>query len=101
MVVFGQELCGVTHSGGDHVEDRTGEIGRRFLGDQGDAQALPAHDFAAVGSQLPRKELQQGGFPRAVPPQEADAVSLFDLQGGSVKNRRTAEGDADVPKCYE
>ncbi len=97
MVVFGQQFRRSPHPPGNHVEDRTGNVRGRFLGNKGDAQTLTSGDLPAVGDQIPVQQLQQGGFARAVPSQETEAVSFFNLQADPVQEVRSAKCEMYVP----
>ena len=72
-----------------------------LLGDEGDRDPLLADDLAFVRRDLSVDDLQQGGFPRPVPAQEADPVPRLDLQARPIEQRRPAEGDPDVPQAQQ
>jgi hypothetical protein len=55
-------------------------------------------DFARLRLDLSGGDLQQGRFARPVAADKTDPVTRFDLQLGTVKQRRTAEGKPDIVK---
>jgi hypothetical protein len=73
------------------IENRTAEIRRRFLGDDGRAYSLLTNYFSTVGRKITGEDLQQGGFAGPVSTQQAETVSFLNLQIDSLKKRRASE----------
>ena len=81
---------------GHHLEDRPDNPRGDILGDQRHPQALTADQLAPLGWQFTGYQFQEGGFTGAVPAQQAEPVSRFDLQGDAVKQGRAAKGQGDI-----
>ena len=75
----------------DHFARALGRIELRLLRDVPDAEPTPhAHD-AAVGGLYSGEDLGEGGFARAVHPDEADLLSAGEGEGGVVEDDLRAE----------
>jgi hypothetical protein len=86
---------------GDDVVHGPRKTGRDLLGDEGDRAPLLPNDLAFVRRDLSVHHLKQGGFPRPVPAQEADPIPGLDLQARPIEQRRSAEGNPDVPQAQQ
>lgn len=96
MMVFGQKRGCISHPPGNYVKDRPVQSLRDFLGNQRHPQSLLTGDIPAIGLHFSADQLEQRGLPRAVPPQQTEAVPCFNLELNPVQEGRPAEGETDI-----
>ena len=72
--------------------------GLEVLAHEADARAALVEHFARVGGHVAEDEFEEGGFPRAVRPDDAHALPGINLEGGMLKERLRPIPHADVTK---
>jgi len=101
VVILREQRADLGEPARDHVEDRRGLVRDQLLRELRDAQPGLAPDLAAVRRDPPRRDAEQGGLPRAVPPDQADALAGVQLERGAVEQRLRSERDRDLVEALE
>ena len=68
----------------------------RFLRHRADAPGAGPADLAVIGLQLAQDHLEQGGFARAVAPDQADAPAGGQVGGGAGQDFPARDPDRDI-----
>ncbi len=76
---------GTLDIGGKYRLQQAFRPARRFLRQDAKPRALAQLDTAAVGMQLPRDQLEQRRFPRAIAPDQAKTMANRHMKRGSVQ----------------
>jgi len=98
-VVTAERLPRCSEAAGHHFEDRSLQLLRHVLRQARHLQPLLPVDDAGIRQYFACHQGEQGRLAGAVAPQQADALSPFNLQAGSVEQGGAAEGEGDVAKA--
>ncbi len=101
VVVFGDQLPGVTGTQRDHIEHRAGKVARHFLRHPRDAQPFVAGDTSIVRRNLAGDQLEQRRLALAIAPDHANALAGIDGEIGIFDQQRSADGVVDVVQGQE
>ena len=97
MTIFFQKHTNLTQPVCHHIINRSGQIGRQFLGKPCNRSSLRQGDRALVRCNLTADQLQQGGFTLTIAPEQAD-IKLGKL---AQPVRIALTGKKESPGIYE
>ncbi len=83
-------------AGRDDVDDRAAHVDWNFLVESRENRTGLAEDIARVGFYFTRDDTHEGGFARAIAPEQADAFAGIDLEVDFIQDRRATEAEIHV-----
>ena len=86
---------------GHDVERRSGDVVGNFLRQPGDGDSRLPDDIPLVRHDAAVEQLHHSRLPRAVPTEQADALTALDAEVGPIEDGRSPEGDAEGPERDE